>query len=205
MSITRSESENPDQAKLSAMLNAWFDAFGNTPTTVATAISQTGDYAQTSVMLKDAADEIAGQRGVINSRILGRWIERHAEQRLGGLRFVKDGKTHGVARWRVLPTVERATSGGLGGLGGISAPEIPTVQDPALVVRFTKVDTYQATPRSNLFQRNTTGAALISAMPLRMRCFRSSFDVTRMCRRKVRAIFEKAHSIKLSQEPCLGV
>jgi acyl transferase domain-containing protein len=74
-----------------------------------------------------------------------------------------------------------------------------------LVVRFTKVDTYQATPRSNLFQRNTTGAALISAMPLRMRCFRSSFDVTRMCRRKVRAIFEKAHSIKLSQEPCLGV
>ena len=134
MSITRSESANPDQAKLSAMLNAWFDAFGDTPTTVATAISQTGDYAQTSVMLKDAADEIAGQRGVINSRILGRWIERHAEQRLGGLRFVREGKSHGVALWRVLQTVERAKSGGLGGLGGISAPAIPTVQDPALTM-----------------------------------------------------------------------
>ncbi len=74
-----------------------------------------------------------------------------------------------------------------------------------LVVRSIKANTYQTTPRSNLFQRNTTGAALISAMPLRMRCFSSSFEVTRMCRRKVRAIFEKAHSIKLSQEPCLGV
>ena len=74
-----------------------------------------------------------------------------------------------------------------------------------LVVRSIKTNTYQVTPRSNLFQRNTTGAALISAMPFRIRCFRSSFEVTRMCRRKVRAIFEKAHSIKLSHEPCLGV
>ena len=74
-----------------------------------------------------------------------------------------------------------------------------------LVVRSIKTNTYQVRPRSNLFQRNTTGAALISAMPLRTRSFRSSFELTRMCRRKVRAIFEKAHSIKLSQEPCLGV
>ena len=78
----------------------------------------------------------------------------------------------------------------------------PTKQ---LVVRFIKIDTYYANPRSNLFQRNTTGAALNSAMPLRIRAFSSSFDLTRMCRRKVRAIFEKAHSIRLSQEPCLGV
>jgi hypothetical protein len=135
MSITRSESANPDQAKLSAMLNAWFDAFGDTPTTVATAISETREYTPTAVMLKDAADEIAGQRGVINSRILGRWIERHAEQRLDGLRFVREGKTHGVALWRVLQTVERAKSGGLGGLGGISEPEIPTVQDSAMTIK----------------------------------------------------------------------
>ena len=74
-----------------------------------------------------------------------------------------------------------------------------------LVVRSIKTDTYQVTPRSNLFQRNTTGDALISAIPLRMRSFRSSLDVTRMWRRNVRAILEKAHSIKLSHEPCLGV
>ena len=82
---------------------------------------------------------------------------------------------------------------------------ILAVTKALLVVRSIKTNTYQVTPRSNLFQRNTTGAALISAMPLRMRCFRSSLDVTRMCRRNVRVILEKAHSIKLSQEPCLGV
>lgn len=133
MSITRSESENPDQAKLSAMLNTWFNAFGNSPTTVATAISKTTESTPNAVMLKDAADEIAGQRGVINSRILGRWIERHAEQRQGGLRFVRDGKTHGVVLWRVLQTVERA-AGGLGGLGGIPEAENSSVQDAALML-----------------------------------------------------------------------
>ena len=65
--------------------------------------------------------------------------------------------------------------------------------------------TYQTKPRSNLFQRKTTGEALNSSMPFRMRAFSSSIDLTRMWRRKVRAILEKAHSIRLSQEPCLGV
>lgn len=74
-----------------------------------------------------------------------------------------------------------------------------------LVDRSINTVTFQLTPRSNLFQRNTTGAALNSAMPLRMRSLSSSVDLTRMCRRNVRAILEKAHSIRLSQEACLGV
>ena len=121
-SITRSESENPDQAKLAAMLEAWHATFASTPTTVATVLTLSGQYS-TNPLLADAANEIAGQGGKINSRILGRWIERHAEQRIGGLRFVKAGKAHGVMRWQVLQTVERASAsdaGGLGGLGGIS-------------------------------------------------------------------------------------
>lgn len=122
-SITRSESENPDQAKLAAMLEAWYAAFGTTPTTVAMAKSFTDLHSPASVHVADAIDEIAGQGGKINSRMLGRWIERHAEQRNGGLRFVKAGKVHGVMRWAVLRTIERAAAsevGGLDGLGGIS-------------------------------------------------------------------------------------
>ncbi len=122
-SITRSESENPDQAKLAAMLEAWHAAFGTTPTTVAMAKSFTDLKSPASVHVADAIDEIAGQGGKVNCRMLGRWIERHAEQRNGGLRFVKAGKAHGVLRWQVLQTVERSASaseGGLGGLGGIS-------------------------------------------------------------------------------------
>jgi hypothetical protein len=124
-SITRSESENPDQAKLSAMLSAWHATFGNTATTVAKVLALTGQFS-THALLAEAANEIAGQHGKVNSRILGRWIERHAEQRSGGLRFVRAGKSHGVALWQVLQTVERATAtkpGGLGGSGGISEDE----------------------------------------------------------------------------------
>lgn len=121
MSITRSESENPDQAKLSAMLNAWFGSFATTPTTLASVMAQ-GQLKH--VLLFDAINEIAGQNGKVNPRILGRWIERHAEQRSDGLRFVRAGKSHGAVLWQVLQSVERATKGGMGSSGGFSAPEV---------------------------------------------------------------------------------
>ncbi len=74
-----------------------------------------------------------------------------------------------------------------------------------LVVRFNNTDTYHAMPMSNLFHRNTTGSWFISSMPLSIRVLSSSRDLTRMWRKNVRAIFEKAHSMRLSHEPCLGV
>ena len=51
----------------------------------------------------DAIDEIAGNQGTINRRILGRWIERHAGQILGGLKIVRAGNAHnGVALWAIV-------------------------------------------------------------------------------------------------------
>ena len=49
-----------------------------------------------------------------------------------------------------------------------------------LVVRFINSITYQVSSRSNFFQRNGTGASLISAIPLSIRSFNSSLEVTRM-------------------------
>ena len=74
-----------------------------------------------------------------------------------------------------------------------------------LVHRFIKLCTHQTTSRSNCFQRWTTGAALISAIPNRILSLSSTLDLTRMCLRKVCAILPKSVSTKLSQEPCLGV
>ena len=54
-------------------------------------------------------------------------------------------------------------------------------------------------------KRCTTGAWLISVMPRRMRSFISCQLATRIPRRKVRAIFPKSVSTKLSPEPCWGV
>ena len=70
-----------------------------------------------------------------------------------------------------------------------------------------------ARPKSGLIERQllgdfevaTDGGIWVAAGALRMRSLSSSTDLTRMWRRKVRAILEKAHSVRLSQEPCLGV
>ena len=74
-----------------------------------------------------------------------------------------------------------------------------------LVQRFIKMFTYQGVEMSSFFQRCTTGAALISAMPSRILCLSSAFDLTRIWRRKVCAILPKRVSTKLSHDPCLGV
>ena len=55
-------------------------------------------------------DEIAGQNGKLNVRILGRWLERHAGQLCTGLRLVLGNKTNGLKRWTVVRTVERAAT-----------------------------------------------------------------------------------------------
>src|ERR1035441_5806884 len=86
---------------------------------------------------------------------------------------------------------------------------VPLRSEPSqllpLVYRFIKTFTYYIANRSNFFQRCTTGAALISAMPSRILSLSSALDLTRICRKKVWAIFPKSVSTKFSQEPCLGV
>ena len=50
-----------------------------------------------------------------------------------------------------------------------------------------------------------TGYRLTSSIPPMMRSLSSCFDATRMWRRTERANLEKKPSMRLSQEPCLGV
>lgn len=109
-SIDNAASENPETSKLAALLNAWIAAFGTTPTSPAQAISKATDGIGRQSVLFDALDEIAGQNGKLNVRLLGRWLERHAGQLCTGLRLVLANKTNGLKRWTVVRTVERATA-----------------------------------------------------------------------------------------------
>ena len=54
------------------------------------------------------------------------------------------------------------------------------LHDDKLVVRSGPIRTHQTSPRSNLFQRNTTGVSLNSSTPFKMRSFSSSMESTRM-------------------------
>ena len=109
-SIDRAASENPETSKLAALLNAWIATFGTTPTSPAQAITKATEQFGVQSVLFDALDEIAGQNGKLNVRILGRWLERHAGQLCTGLRLVLANKTNGLKRWTVVRTVERAAT-----------------------------------------------------------------------------------------------
>lgn len=109
-SIDLGLSGDPEATKLEALLQAWHAQFGDRPKTVAEAI-RLGDAdddflvvdasEEASLSLRDSLVEVAGERGGINSRRLGRWIERHEGRIQGGLRFERAGKYRGVMRWRV--------------------------------------------------------------------------------------------------------
>lgn len=116
--INRAASVNPETAKLSAMLTAWDAEFRDQPQRVADVIAACKRVLNEPIMLKDAADEIAGQRGDINPRMLGRWIERHAEQRHNGMRFVRAGVYKGYVRWQVQRTTPQGAGVGVVGSGG---------------------------------------------------------------------------------------
>jgi len=51
--------------------------------------------------LNDALQEIAGERGKINPRILGRWIERYADTRCAGYYLERCGTRQHAALWRI--------------------------------------------------------------------------------------------------------
>lgn len=104
----RAFEHDPETAKLAALLGAWHGVMGAQPATVAQIKAESSkvklDGEPTHPALVDALAEIAGDaRGNLNPRILGRWIERNAERRVGGLRFVRAGKSHQAQKWTVQP------------------------------------------------------------------------------------------------------
>jgi len=107
LAIDRAESANPETAKLSALLNAWLNAFGATGTTPKQAITTASDGFNANTVLFDALDEVAGQNGKINVRILGRWLEKHSDRLSDGLRLKLVSKSHGLKRWAVVRSKER--------------------------------------------------------------------------------------------------
>lgn len=107
----RAFEQDPETAKLSALLVAWHEVAEDNPRTIAqmrTLASQLGaDGEPLYPALVESLEAIAGDnRGNINSRSLGHWIERHAKRRVGGLRFVRRGDSHRAVLWAVYKDLE---------------------------------------------------------------------------------------------------
>jgi hypothetical protein len=99
ISVKRNQDEDPEMVKLRALL-AVVDSQGTTSGVTVpelTRVMSTADY--------DVLDEIAGERGVINKRRLGRWLERHQGQVVTlddgrALKLMRVGTRQGYAIWK---------------------------------------------------------------------------------------------------------
>jgi len=93
----RAFEQDPETTKLAALLESWYSVFGSMQTTVGLAIRR----ADTDERLGVAMEDIAGQAGKVNSRMLGRWIERMTGRIVGGKLFSRVGLRSGVLHWAV--------------------------------------------------------------------------------------------------------
>jgi Toprim domain-containing protein len=104
--IERAKRSEPERMKLAAVLRAVhaLKADGRWRTADLIELTVNGN-----ATLRDALTEVAGDRGAINSRMLGRWIERQAGRHCEGMWFQKAGIRSGNNLWHVKgkPDAER--------------------------------------------------------------------------------------------------
>jgi hypothetical protein len=102
----RIEQSDPVRESLRALLAAWHKQFGNGRATIKAAI----DAGAKELVLQDAMEAIAGEKGGINARRLGRFISKHERRIEGGLRFERESGHGSAVYWR-------ATDGQFGQFG----------------------------------------------------------------------------------------
>jgi hypothetical protein len=89
---------DPDREALGRLIAAWSDAFGTTPKMVRDAVDLgiRGNRA-----LREALAEVAEERGEINARRAGRWINRHQGRIVDGRRFERASASTSAQQWVV--------------------------------------------------------------------------------------------------------
>ena len=117
---------DPDTRKLDGLLRAWRAEFGSTRQLVKALRPFANDHKSG---LFDALDEIGViERGELNPRRMGRWIEARVGRFVEGLRFVRDGFRDKTIMWRVEALNDNYSRsekrGGLMGYRGFLQPKV---------------------------------------------------------------------------------
>jgi len=100
-SIFQAMEEDPEREILLRFLEAWMHTFGRTSAMVRDALRRIENNGDKDAELRDVLDEIAGERGVINSRKVGWWMRRHVGRIVDGRRIVRAAGNASSERWRV--------------------------------------------------------------------------------------------------------
>ena len=95
---------DPETQKLSALCAAWWAKFEDMPKKVSEVIKEGSEYPELNASL----DEIAGERGKVNTRRLGRWIKKNRgkivtfkndKNEKKTVRFLNAGQSGGTIKW----------------------------------------------------------------------------------------------------------
>lgn len=103
MALRQGEAADPRRLEHQSVMEAWDAAFGATPTPVRNAIkTANGNTAIDDHRLLDALLDVAGERGEVNLRRLGRWLSKMAGRLQGGLKIERGSVSGGSQTWRVV-------------------------------------------------------------------------------------------------------
>lgn len=100
-SLFEAIAEDPDRDTLGRLLDAWQAVFGRRSAMVREAVKQSSLSTNESVELREVMHDIADDRGDVNRRKLGRWINRHEGQIVDGRRFVRAAGNRSAVAWEV--------------------------------------------------------------------------------------------------------
>jgi hypothetical protein len=113
--IERAKLDEPERQKLAAVLVAAHGTMADKKWRVADLIERSQEAVGAPFGASDALkalrsiiEEVAGEHGKINSRILGRWIEKQQNRRCAGLWIERCGERWKTALWRIQGTPEAA-------------------------------------------------------------------------------------------------
>ena len=94
--------QDPDRETLGRLLTAWRAVLGNAPTMIRAAVAAVdGAFTDDAKNLRECLLEVAEERGEVNRRRLGRWIARHQNRIVDGLRFIRASTTTSAEKWTV--------------------------------------------------------------------------------------------------------
>lgn len=93
--------EDPERNLLGRLLAAWERAIGSKPAGIRDLVNEARVFGGDDSELLEILEEISGDTGTLNRKILGRWVQRHEKQVVAGLRLVSTNEATNARRYRL--------------------------------------------------------------------------------------------------------
>lgn len=128
---------DPDREALGRLIAAWSDAFGSAPRMIRDAVDLAlrGNRA-----LREALAEVAEERGEINARRAGRWINRHQGRIVDGRRFERASSSTSAQQWAVKSVLSVSSVSDVRAPKSVAGTSYPGLHSQHAVMASTSMD-----------------------------------------------------------------